>query len=152
MFSGLDLKYFFSHFLFFSFHKQAEQMQFTAASTCTEGEIPEVQFGRLNTFHVLADGLQHLQNFLKKGGWSSGRQYDAHVPRQAFTCTLRDSQPVLLTSWFSILVLQKTPNWLNGLLDWLDWIRKKSRTQQQSEGNLDMIRTENKENKFMTKQ
>jgi len=49
----------------FFFHVQAEHLQFTADSTCTEGEIPEVQFGRLNTFHLLADGLQHLQNFLK---------------------------------------------------------------------------------------
>ena len=85
-------------FSFVSFQEQAEQLQFTAASTCTDGEIPEVQFGRLNTFHNLTDGLQHLQNFLKKGGWSSGRVYDAHVPIQVFTCTKRDSQPVLLTS------------------------------------------------------
>ena len=56
---------FFILFYFFSFHVQAEHLQFTADSTCTEGEISEVQFGRLKVIHRLADGLQHLQNFLK---------------------------------------------------------------------------------------
>ena len=136
--------------LFFSLHKQGEHLQFTADSTCTEGEIPEVQFDRLNTFHLVADGLQHLQNSLKNGGWSSGSMCDAQVPTQAFTRTYRDSQPVLVTCSLPISGLQKTPNLLNGLLDWLEWIRTKSRAQEQNEDNLDMIRPENRENWLLT--
>ena len=90
---------------------QAEHLQFTEDSTRTKGEIPEVQFGRLNIFHLLTDDLQHAQNFLKYGGWSSGRVCDAHVPRQAFTRTYWDSQPVLLTRSLTTSDLQKTPNW-----------------------------------------
>ena len=57
---------FFLYFYFyFLFHLQAEHLQFTADSTFTKGEIPEVQFGRLNIFHLLTGALQHSQNFLK---------------------------------------------------------------------------------------
>jgi len=64
------------------------------------------------------------------------------VPTQAFARTYRESQPVLLTRTRPISGLQKTPNWLNGLLDWLEWIRTKSKTQEQNEDNLDMIGSE----------